>query len=73
MEPIEYLTRVELIVISIFQALIHAERRAADEYRIHSPRLDFYNYKLSQQSTQKDGHINEQQKNYCAKAREVTV
>jgi hypothetical protein len=70
MEPIEYLAKVEPIVVSIFQALTHAERKSADEYRIHSPRLDFYNYKLSQKSGQTDGQIDEQQENYCVKARE---
>lgn len=70
MEPIEFLAKVEPIVASIFQAFIHAERRSMDECRMYSPRLDFYNYKLSQQSAQKDSQIDEQQEHYCAKVTE---
>lgn len=70
MEPVEYLAKIEPIVISLYQALIHAERKSADEYHIHSPRLDFYSYKLAQKSGQKDDQIDKQKEYYCAKARE---
>ena len=70
MEPIEYLAKIEPIVVSLFQAFIHAERRSADEYRVHAPRQEFYNYKLSQKSAQNDDRIDKQHEDYCANANE---
>ncbi len=70
MEPIDYLSKVEPIVADIFQTLLHAERKSADECRIHIPRLNFYNYKLSQQSEQKDDQIDDKEECYHTKAKE---
>lgn len=46
MKPVEYLSKIEPIVIALFDALIHAERRAQGEHNILAPMLEYHKYQL---------------------------
>lgn len=70
MKPIDYLSKIEPIVITLFQVLVHAERRAAEEHKIWKPMREFHEYH-SERFSQSAGDDDERSKSHGKKVAEA--
>lgn len=70
MKPIDYLSKVEPIVIALFDALAHAERRSAEEHKILAPKREFHKYQ-SERFLQSAGYDDERSKSHGKKVAEA--
>lgn len=66
MKPIDYLSKIEPIVIALFDALSHAERSAAEEQKIWEPMREFHEYH-SECFSQTEWYDHEQRKSHDEK------